>query len=250
MRIAIVDDEPHARSCLRRLLEPRLGIEVVAECGNSEEARIAVARLRPDALFIDIEMPKESGLSLARDMELAGYPFVIVTAHERYAAEAYDFGPVDYILKPPERSRCERAVNRLRRVLEARGKKPASLHYLHRLFVKDGDRLLQLRVADIVSIEGLGNYAKIRTTAATHCIRASLSALESRLDPELFARTHRSHIVNLSRVRELVALTHGDYQVVFDHGRTVPLSRVYREKLGLFVLPSAQDEPLAGIASA
>lgn len=242
MRIAIVDDEPHARSRLRRILETGMGIEVVAECGNADEARIAITRDLPDALFIDIEMPRESGLILARELEWAGLPFVIVTAHERYAAEAYDVGPVDYVMKPPQRSRCERAVHRLRRVYEARVRVPSSSRYLTRLFVKHRERLLQVRVADIVSIEGLGNYAKIHTARQAYPIRATLSALETRLNPELFIRTHRSHIVNLSHVREFVATSHGDYQAVFESGRMVPLSRIYREKLSLFVVPMAQTD--------
>jgi two-component system LytT family response regulator len=232
MRIVIVDDEPLARRRLRQVLAGESGVDVVAECSGADEAREAVGPLAPDALFVDIEMPGEDGLSLAREME-ADYPIVIVTAHERYAAEAFDVPAVDYVLKPPEQARCRRAVRRLERVLAARRRTVEAARHIDRLFVKNGDRLVHVRIADVDSFEALGNYVKLRAAGKSHVIRASLSALESRLDPALFVRTHRSHIVNVSRVRELVVISHGDYRIVFDHGTTAPLSRSHRERLGL-----------------
>lgn len=241
MRIVIVDDEPLARSRLRQVLGGEAGVEVVAECSDVREARAALERHRPDAVFMDIEMPGESGLTFARELEAAGHPVVIVTAHEQYAVEAFDVAPVDYVVKPPEPARCRRALQRVARVMEARSGAPRSSRYLDRLFVKSGDRLVHVRVRDVEAIEALGNYVKVRAGGKSYVLRASLSALESRLDPTVFVRTHRSHIVNLTRIRELVAVSHGDYQIILEQGATAPLSRVYREKLGFFVLSAAQD---------
>ena len=245
MRIVIVDDEPLARSRLRQILTGEAGVDVVAECGDAKEARAAIEKHRPDAVFLDIEMPGESGLSLARELESAGHPVVIVTAHEQYALEAFDVAPVDYVLKPPEAARCRRAISRVARVLDARGGSGRTNRYLDRLFVKSGDRLVHVRVRDVDTLEALGNYVKVRAGGKAFVLRASLSALESRLDPAVFVRTHRSHIVNLTRIRELVAVSHGDYQIILEQGATAPLSRVYREKLGFFVLSAAQDGPEA-----
>jgi len=251
MRAIVVDDEPLAGAHLHEVLRCDKSVEVVAVCRSAREAREALADLDPDVLFLDIEMPGASGLELAREAEAAGRPLVVfVTAHERYALDAFDVAPVDYILKPADPLRCRRAMARVARVLEARATPRLSAHdhvlaferiaprtsYLNRLFVKHDERLLSVAVAEIEFIEALGNYVKLRARGKTHVVRGSLSALESRLDPAVFIRTHRSFIVNATRIRELVAVSHGDYMVVFESDARVPLSRVYRENLEVFVL--------------
>jgi two-component system LytT family response regulator len=233
MRIVIVDDEPLARLRLRQVLADELGVDVVAECACVREARRAIEMYSPEAVFVDIEMPGESGLVLAREMESEGRPVVFVTAHENYAVEAFDSGPVDYVLKPPEAARCRRAIRRIANVLEARSGARPKGSYLERLFVRNGERLVHLRTADLDWIEALGNYVKLRVARQSHLLRASLNALESRLDPAQFLRTHRSAIVNLAHVRELIAVSHGDYQIIFEDGAVAPLSRRYKDKLGL-----------------
>src|SRR5881227_3711003 len=125
MRVMIVDDESPARARLRQVLASDLGQEVVAECASAAEARAAIEACRPEAIFLDIEMPQVSGMELARDLEAAGHPLVVfVTAYRRYAYEAFDVAPVDYVMKPVETLRCRRAVRRLERMLEARGRTP------------------------------------------------------------------------------------------------------------------------------
>ena len=258
MRIVVVDDESPARARLRHVLADDLGQQVVAECANVDEARAAIEAWSPDAVFLDIEMPQVSGIELARDLEAAGHPLVVfVTAYERYAYEAFDVAPVDYVMKPVETVRCRRALRRLERLLEARDRtrqEPGDKGrtYPDRIFVREDDRLVCLRAAKIEAIEALGNYVKIRTAGKTHVVRSSLTSLEAQLHPASFVRTHRSHIVNVSLVRELLPLTHGDYNVVLESGHVVPLSRAYRERLQMFVLGewrdaraprSQQDEP-------
>ncbi|HEX6096490.1 MAG TPA: LytTR family DNA-binding domain-containing protein [Thermoanaerobaculia bacterium] len=236
MRVLIADDELLARAHLQHVLGTHPDVEIVAACGDAEETLAAIAEHDPDALFLDIEMPGTNGLDLARHVEAAGRPLIVfVTAYVNYALDAFDVSPVDYVLKPAEPLRCRRALNRIQRVLDARRGTPAEARartYLKRVFVKDGERFLHVQMDDVDAIEALGNYVKLRTRARTFVLRGSLSALESRLDPAVFIRTHRSHMVNIRRVRELVAVSHGDYLVVLHDGTTtVPLSRMYRGRL-------------------
>jgi two-component system LytT family response regulator len=235
MRVLIADDEALARAHLRNVLNAHPNVEIVAACADAEETLAAIAEHDPDAVFLDIEMPGTNGLDLARHIEAAGRPLtVFVTAYLDYAYDAFDVSPVDYVLKPAEPLRCRRALNRIQRILEAR-RTPAptgTRTHLKRVFVKDGERLLHVQMDDVDTIEALGNYVKLCTRARTFVLRGSLSALESRLDPAVFIRTHRSHMVNIRRVRELVAVSHGDYSVVMQDGKTtVPLSRMYRSRL-------------------
>lgn len=246
MRAVVVDDEPLAGAHLQEVLRSDASVQVVAVCRNAREAREAIAAHDPDLLFLDIEMPGASGLELAREAEGAGRPLVVfVTAHERYAVDAFDVAPVDYVLKPADPLRCRRATARAARILEARTGAGVAPHapYLSRLFVKQDDRLLSVPVADIEYAEALGNYVKLRARGKVHVVRGSLSALESRLDPAVFIRTHRSFIVNVTRIRELVPVSHGDYTILVESGARVPLSRVYRENLEVFVLaaPAAAE---------
>jgi two-component system, LytTR family, response regulator len=243
MKILVVDDESPARARLRHVLADDLGQEVVAECANVDEARAAIEAWSPDAVFLDIEMPQVSGIELARELDAAGYPLVVfVTAYRRYAYEAFDVAPVDYVMKPVETVRCRRALRRLERLLDARdstrqepGDK-ARMTYPERIFVREDDRLVCLRASKIEAIEALGNYVKIRTAGKSHVVRSGLTSLEAQLHPASFVRTHRSHIVNVSLVRELLPLSHGDYNVVLESGHVVPLSRAYRDRLQMFVL--------------
>jgi two-component system LytT family response regulator len=247
MRLLIVDDESLARARMRQILAGDLGAEIVAECSDATEARAAINAFRPDAVFLDIEMPGTNGLELARELEAAGHPLVVfVTAHMQYAYKAFDVAPVDYVLKPAEVTRCRRALRRLERILAARRSTPGrggsnGERYLDRVFVKEGDRLVHLPTRDIEAIEALGNYVKLRAHGKTFVVRGTLSSLEGRLNPTRFVRTHRSHIVNVARVRELQPLSHGDYSVLLDSGQTAPLSRLYRDRFQMFVLSSAGE---------
>lgn len=249
MRIIIVDDEPLARADLREILTGDLGQQVVAECGDADEARLVIAARAPDAIFLDIEMPRQSGLQLAAEIDAAGQlPIVFVTAHAKYAYDAFDVSPVDYILKPVDPSRCRRAIRRLERLLQARGggapadpSAPAAA-YLDRVFVKDQGRLVHLPMREIEALEAMGNYVKIHARSRTFTVRATLTSIEARLNPATFLRAHRSHIVNLAKITELVLAKHGDFTIILQSGHTLPLSRVYRDRFDSFVLSGFPGE--------
>jgi two-component system LytT family response regulator len=246
MRIIIVDDEPLARAELREILAGDLGQQVVAECGDAGEARRAIATHAPDAVFLDIEMPRQSGLQLAAELDAEGHPPVVfVTAHAKYACDAFDVAPIDYILKPAEPSRCRRAIRRIERLLQARRgapSEPSGAPYLDRVFVKDQGRLVHLPIREIEAFEAMGNYVKLHARSRMFVVRASLTSIEARLNPTIFLRAHRSHIVNLTRITELVAAKHADFTIVLQSGHTVPLSRVYRDRFDSFVLSGPPTE--------
>ena len=240
MRIIIVDDEPLARTELREILAGDLGQQVVAECGDADEARRAIAARAPDAIFLDIEMPRQSGLQLAAELDAGGHLAVVfVTAHAKYACDAFDVAPIDYVLKPADLSRCRRAVGRVERLLQARrgaAGEPSGAVYLDRVFVKDQGRLVHLSMREIEAFEAMGNYVKIHARSRTVVVRASLTSMEARLNPAMFLRAHRAHIVNLTKISELVLARHGDFTIALQSGHTLPLSRVYRDRFDSFVL--------------
>jgi two-component system LytT family response regulator len=246
MRILIVDDEPLARAELRQILTEDLDQNVVAECGDANEAWRAIAECAPDAIFLDIEMPRQSGLELAAELNAAGDPPVVfVTAHAKYACDAFDVAPIDYVLKPPDPARCRRAIRRIERLVRARSgaeRDPADAAYLDRVFVKDQGRLIHLPIREIEAIEAMGNYVKIYARSRTFVVRASLTSIEARLNPAIFLRAHRSHIVNLTKINELVLTKHGDCTILLQSGHTVPLSRVYRDRFDSFVLSGLPNE--------
>lgn len=231
MRVVVADDEPLALADLAHLLRTDLHLDVVATCSGAAEVRGAIRKFDPDLVFLDIEMPGTNGLELARELEAAIRPLVVfVTAHTDYAFEAFDAAPVDYVVKPAEPSRCRRAVERARRMLEVRHEEPPGPPLLpsDHFFVKDGDRLVQLAMDDVDSLEALGNYVKIKAGPRKFVVRATLTALLPRLAAGVFVRIHRSHVINIRHVRELVDASYGDYNVVMNDGATVPLSRRYR----------------------
>ena len=245
MRVIVSDDEELARDHLQQVLTDETGVNVVAACRDGYETREAIDHCRPDAVFLDIEMPGATGIELARGISGDGPPLVVlVSAYSHYAVEAFDLYPVvDYLLKPAEPVRCRRAVSRLSRVLRTRvgGGEPAQT-YLTRVFVREGDRLVHLPIDEVETIETLGNYVKLHARNRSFVVRGTLTSLESRLNPRIFLRTHRSCLVNVRRVRELVSNSHSDGQVLMEGGRAAPLSRVYRERLNLFVLNAGSGE--------
>jgi len=169
---------------------------------------------------------------------------VFVTAFDRYALRAFDVHALDYLLKPFDRERFHEALNRARQTLERRGAgdlerrllelvqdlKP-SPHHLERFVIKSGGRVFFVRADEIDWIEAAGNYVKLHVGNDTHLFRETMNALESQLDPDTFYRIHRSHIVNIERVKELQPWFNGEYVVFLRNGTRLTLSRGYREKL-------------------
>lgn len=244
VRVVVADDEPLARQRLLMLLALEDWVEVVAECHDGPSTKAAIETLRPDLMFLDVQMPGASGFEVIETIRPDRMPFVIfVTAFDNYALRAFDVHALDYLLKPFDRDRFRKALSRARDQLERRsggdiekhllelmqGRKP-SPHPLDRFVVKAGGRIFFVRPAEIEWIEAAGNYVKLHVGTA-HLFRETMNAVEARLDADIFFRIHRSHIVNIERVRELQPWFNGEYVVCMKSGARLTLSRGYREKL-------------------
>lgn len=240
----IVDDEPLARRKLRRLLRAAVDFEVVAEAANGAEAIEAMTALRPDVVFLDVQMPQIDGLDVIRAVPEAELPLVVfVTAYSRHAVKAFELQALDYLVKPFDKRRFAGTLQRVRerlaaadpqvakRLLAALESMRSAPVYLDRVLVRDSGSATLVPVGRIDWIEAYGNYVKLHTGDTTHLLRESMKALERQLDPTGFSRIHRSTIVNLDRVQQLNALFHGDYQVVLTDGTELRLSRSYRDRL-------------------
>jgi two-component system, LytTR family, response regulator len=224
-RVLVVDDEPLARQVAVGLLRGDPEIGAIDECGDGKAAEDAIARIKPDIVFLDIEMPGRDGLQVAAGSRDTCAPVVVfTTAFGHYALDAFDVSATDYVLKPYSDERFREALTRAkRRVRERRlgdrarelvsdddrrpGKPAAPLadapDYLRRLSLRDRDRTVVLRIEEVVWFEAEDYYVQIHSTRGRHLIRASLTSLEGRLEPRTFVRVHRTAIVNVEHVREL-----------------------------------------------
>jgi two-component system LytT family response regulator len=242
-RVLIVDDEAPARRKLRAQLVTEAGIEIVGEAGSGPEAVDAIRTLRPDLVFLDVQMPGMNGFEVLEAVGAEGMPVVVfVTAYDEFALEAFEVQAVDYLLKPFSKERFDRALERALRALEHREdgrvqvrslleKVLAGRRPLRRLVVRTGERMLLVGLHEVLHLEADGNYVKVHTASGVHLLRETLTALEGRLDPERFARIHRGEIVNLDAVKEIQPYFHGDLVVVLKNGERLRLSRRYRERV-------------------
>jgi two-component system LytT family response regulator len=241
LRALVVDDEPVSRRKLKTLLESEPGVQVIGECEDGTDAVDAIRRLRPDVVFLDVQMPGLDGFDVVDALEPAEQPAIVfVTAYDRYAVRAFEVHAVDYLLKPFEAARLRKALDRLARQIhnrDARLRVHAAVDSvraqqpLRRVLVKSTGRLYAVRVEDIDSIEAAGHYLEVHTSSAAHLIRESITALAARLDPARFVRIHRSVIVNVDRIRELQPAFHGEFVVTLHNGRRLRCSRTYSEQL-------------------
>ncbi|MBS0657712.1 MAG: response regulator [Verrucomicrobia bacterium] len=237
MRVLIVDDEPLAREGLRQLLAREPDVVVVGECGDGETALTAVAEHRPDVLFLDVQMPGLSGFDVVAALPEATSPAIVfVTAHDRYAVRAFEECAADYLLKPVDEQRFARTLARLRTNLATPPPAPPfpvaawsapTAAFPERLMIGLGPgRSAFLRVADIVWIEAQDYCVEIHAAGGRrHLVRRSLEELETLLDPQRFARVHRSALVNIDQVQEIRPLGRVRAEARLTDGTRVPVSR-------------------------
>lgn len=245
IRALIVDDEPLARSKLRRLLESEPDIAVTGECGSAAEAIAVLDGGHVDLMFLDVQMPEGSGFDVVEAVGAERLPvLVFVTAHDQYALRAFDAQALDYLLKPFDRERFQRALGRARAQIRGRGHgavdprllslleglKPAP-RYVDRLVIRSAGKVVFLGAAEVDWIESASNYVRLWSGGTSHLLRETMSALEARLDPRVFVRVHRTAIVNLERVKEMLPWFHGDYVVILRDGTRVTTSKGYRRRL-------------------
>jgi two-component system, LytTR family, response regulator len=243
-RVLIADDEPLARERLRMLLAGETWLQIVAECQNGTEAIEAIDRLYPDLVLLDVQMPGATGFEVIEAVRPDRMPLIVfVTAFDKYALRAFDVHALDYLLKPFDRERFGQSLARARQQLERPGNGDLERRLLalvqdlraaprlERFVIKSGGRVFFVRADEIDWIEAAGNYVKLHVGRDAHLFRETMSTLESRLDPDTFFRIHRSHIVNIERVKELQPWFNGEYVVFLRSGTRLTLSRGYREKL-------------------
>lgn len=245
IRALIVDDEPLARERLASLLAGEADVEVVGQCANGVEALAGIQEKTPDLVFLDVQMPELDGFGVLAALEGERRPAVIfVTAHDRFALKAFEVHAIDYLLKPFDRERFKKALDRAREQLkrtdsgEMEQKMTALLaslktepKQLDRIPVKSSGRVVLVKTSDIDWIEAADNYVNLHAGKEAHLHRETMTALEQKLPAAKFLRISRSVMVNVDRIKELQPMFHGDYTVILQNGTKLTASRGYRDAL-------------------
>ena len=229
MRVLIVDDETPARNKLRRLLSRVPDIEALAEASDGVDALARIADFRPDAIFLDIEMPELSGLELAASLPEPAPLLVFVTAWDQYAIRAFDTDAIDYLLKPYDETRLQRAMQRLRARFESRASTLGS-GPVRQLLVTERGGTRVVRIDEIRWIETADNYVALHTAQGSPLLRQTLTNLLDDIGPD-FMRCHRRAAVRLACVERVVPLEKGDCELLLQGSSRVLCSRRYRAAL-------------------
>ncbi len=245
IRTLIVDDESLARDRLRQLLEKEAEIELAGECSDGRAAVEAIRQKAPDLVFLDVQMPELDGFGVLQEIGAQNAPVIVfVTAFDQFALRAFEVHAVDYLLKPFDRERfrkaLERAVQQVKQrdvgalvqrqeALIAELKSPPKLD--DRIAVKSGGHAVWVKLEEIDWIGSADNYAELHVGTKSHLLRETLGALEARLAPQKFLRISRSVIINISRIKKLDRKFYGGYELTLQDGTTLTMSRRYRDKL-------------------
>ncbi len=229
IRAVVVDDEPLARSSLKLLLRRDREVELVGECKSGMEALAEIRRKKPELVFLDVQMPECDGFDVLEQLGSEMPPaLVFVTAYDQYALRAFEAGALDYLLKPFDNARFERALNRAKERIEQGKETPRKIE---RLAIKNAGQVLFQKISEIDWIEAADYYVCLHVGTKTHLLRRSMSDVDQELEQAAFCRIHRSAIVNLERVRQLEISEDGGTDVVLNSGTRLRLSRRYRKDL-------------------
>jgi two-component system LytT family response regulator len=237
LRVLLIDDEPLGRERLRGLLATEMDIEIIGECGDGPSAVAAARKLKPDVLFLDIQMPGMDGFDVLQALGTKRLPAVVfVTAYDEHALRAFDARALDYLLKPASRTRLRQALERVRAQLASvrPGDGETALRDLlasrpRRIAVRAGERIVYVPVSEIDWVEAAGNYVILHAGTQNHIIRETLGAVENQLSPDLFLRLSRSAIANLGRVKEIQAVAPGEHVAILHTGQRLAITRSLRE---------------------
>jgi two-component system LytT family response regulator len=245
LRAVVVDHEPQSRQNLRKLLEMEPGVRVVEECKNADEAIAAVHTYRPELLLLNISMPNGDGLKVLNCLQPASSPVVIcTTAQDKSAVKAFETNAADYLLKPFDQERLHDAILKARRGLLASRNEDVNQRLMQlirsgrlgppgneRIVVKHAGRIIFLNVPEIDWVEASGNYVKFHIGKETHLIRMTLHRALEKLERTRFLQIHRSIIVNVSRIKELIRCNVNEFIVVLQDGKQLPSGRRYAASL-------------------
>ena len=251
IRTIIADDEPLAREKIRNLLAEDPDIELIGECADGIETVTAIRNQQPDLVFLDVQMPELDGFGVLKALSDSNMPTLIfVTAYDQYALRAFEVHALDYLLKPFDRQRFQKALQRAKEhirkeksgevneklltLLEDLKSEKSNNHerkYLDRLVIKAGGRVTFLKTEEIDWIEAAGNYIRLYIGKDSHLLRDTMNNIQTKLDPEKFLRIHRSTILKIDRIKELQPWYHGEYVVTLENGKQLTSSRSYRHQL-------------------
>jgi len=243
IRALIVDDEPLARRAIRRFLSKDAEIAIIGECGDGESAVGVIRELKPDLLFLDIQMPEMDGFEVLHKVGAERMPVTIfVTAYDQFALRAFDANAIDYLLKPVANKRFERSLERAKhriarkhsrdemsRMVSSLQRLAKAQQYVDRLGVPLNGRILFVATKDIDWIEAEGNYLHVHAGNREHILRQTLTEVEKQLNPNEFLRIHRSTIVNVRRIKEIQPWFHGYHRVLLENGKELRMSRYQHE---------------------
>jgi two-component system LytT family response regulator len=245
IRTLIVDDEPLPRERIRTLLAEFPAVEVIGESRDGQEAVQNILSKRPDLVLLDIQMPELDGFDVIQAIDPYHLPAIIfVTAFDEYAIRAFEVNAIDYLLKPINAARFEKALTRAlerlaqtdtceadRRLLDFVERLRAERQYASRFVVRSGSRLSFVRACDVDWLDVADNYVRLHVAGREHLVRDTLKSVEAQLNPEIFLRVHRSIIINLDRIEAVEPYTHGDYLLTMKDGTKLTTSRSYSERL-------------------
>jgi two-component system LytT family response regulator len=256
LRVLVVDDEPLGVKRLLRLLSAEPRVDVVGTAKNGDEAVESIRSLEPDLVFLDIQMPRKTGLEVVQEIGSARMPVTIfVTAYDQYALRAFDLAAVDYLVKPYDDERFEQAFRRARRMIDLEGRNRvmdhllAVLHsgvlpgaspaptaspspkYLERIAAQKRGKLAIVQVDDLEYVTASGPYCELHSGGQRHLVREAIQSLEEKLDPGRFLRIHRSAIIRMDLVEALLRTTSGDLEVLLKGGATLRVGRSRRDEV-------------------
>ena len=239
IRVVIADDEAPAREKLAQWLSEQPDVAVVGLAEDGLSASQCIEHLHPDVAFLDVQMPTLSGLQVAAQLEPSNAPLIVfVTAFDEHAVKAFDLNAIDYLLKPYDRDRLARTVQRVRERLQAHQSGATAVAIgrersppCERLLVPDGERLQLIDTASVEWLQADDNYVHVHTAARTYLLRRTLQDLLAQMGEQRFVRVHKSTAVNLGSIGSLTPLFKGYYEIHLHNGRVLRLSRRYREAL-------------------
>ena len=235
--------ERMAREGMKLLLQDEVAVASIAEALNGAEAVETIRTRRPDLVLLDVQMPEMDGFGVLKELGAEHIPPVIfVTAHDRYAIQAFEVNAIDYLLKPVTRERFQQALMRMRERVTAQGldnrhvlsllqQLSAPPKYLARVALRAAGKITFVNIEDLLYVQAAENYVQLHLKASRHLLHVPIATLESSLDPAMFLRIHRSLIVNVRHIHELETGPHGEYIVVMQGGTRLQSSRSYHEKI-------------------
>jgi two-component system LytT family response regulator len=241
----IVDDEPLAREGLRMWLTADKDVSAIHEAKDGRDAVAAVRKVRPDLVFLDVQMPEMDGFGVVHEIGAEQMPAVVfVTAHDKHAIHAFEINAIDYLLKPVTKERFDQALERAKARLHLRPADEANRRiiglletivsprrHMTRLAVRSAGKTVFVDVEELDWIEAAENYVQLHCGKAGHLLHVPMNTLEKSLDPETFLRVHRSIIVNVRRIKQLQPGVHGEYVITLESGVRLQSGRTYHEKL-------------------